>query len=86
MSPHWGEVQVERLRATLLRWIGDLFSGQYDEEYVERRWRVGLKHASIGLDQVYCNVAMSRIRTGRSMHFTETGPAKPLRLTRRPRS
>ena len=59
-----GDAQVQRLKTTLRRWVGDLFLGQYDADYVERRWRVGLRHAEIGLDQVYCNVAMCRIRTG----------------------
>lgn len=59
-----GQVQIDRLKRTLLKWIHDLFSGRYDAEYVERRWRVGLRHVEIGLDQVYCNMAMSRIRGG----------------------
>jgi signal transduction histidine kinase len=59
-----GDVQVQRLKKTLLRWIGDLFSGNYDEDYVQRRWRVGLRHAEIRLDPVYCNMAMGRIRVG----------------------
>src|SRR4051794_18188873 len=59
-----GEAQVERLKTTLRRWVVDLFRGRYDADYVERRWRGGLKHAEIGLDQGYCNVAMCRIRTG----------------------
>ena len=59
-----GDAQIQRLKTTLRRWVCDLFLGQYDADYVERRWRVGLRHAEIGLDQVYCNVAMCRIRTG----------------------
>ena len=29
-----------------------------------RRWRVGWRHVEIGLEQVYTNVALSRLRTG----------------------
>lgn len=58
-----GEAQVERLKTTLLGWLGDLFSGSYDADYVQRRWRVGLRHAEIGLDQIFCNVAMARVRS-----------------------
>jgi signal transduction histidine kinase len=59
-----GNDQVERLKKTLLWWIGDLFSGSYDREYVHRRWMVGLRHAEIKLDPAYCYMAMARIRTG----------------------
>jgi signal transduction histidine kinase len=59
-----GDAQLQRLRTTLLRWFEDLVSGRYDDQYVKRRWQVGLRHAEIGLDQIYCNVAMGRIRGG----------------------
>lgn len=59
-----GPAQIERLKGTLLNWIRELFSGQYDRDYVVRRWRVGWRHVEIGLDQVYTNAALSRLRTG----------------------
>jgi two-component system, NtrC family, sensor kinase len=59
-----GPAQVERLKGTLLAWVRELFSGCYDRAYVVRRWRVGRRHVEIGLDQVYTNVALSRLRTG----------------------
>jgi signal transduction histidine kinase len=59
-----GAAQIERLKGTLIHWIRDLLSGTYDESYVARRWRVGWRHVEIGLDQVYTNVALSRLRTG----------------------
>jgi signal transduction histidine kinase len=57
-----GPKQVERLKATLKMWLGDLFSGTYDAAYVARRWRVGLRHVEIGLNQQFANAALSRIR------------------------
>ena len=57
-----GAAQVERLKGTLRGWVRQLFSGKYDREYVQRRWQVGLRHVEIGLDQVYTNVALSRMR------------------------
>ncbi len=63
-----GPRQVERLQATLKQWLGDLFAGVYDADYVMRRWRVGLRHVEIGLDQQFANAALARIRaslTGR---------------------
>jgi len=59
-----GQAQVERLKGTLVQWLRELFSGMYDADYVTRRWRVGWRHVEIGLEQVYTNVALSRLRTG----------------------
>ncbi len=59
-----GQQQIQRLKGTLLRWIRELLSGPYDEGYVERRWKVGFRHVEIGLDQVYTNMALSRLRRG----------------------
>jgi signal transduction histidine kinase len=59
-----GQAQVDRLKGTLIRWVQELFAGQYDAAYVDRRWKVGNRHVEIGLDQVYTNVALSRLRSG----------------------
>lgn len=59
-----GAAQITRLKGTLNRWIRDLFTGRYDAEFVAVRSRVGWRHVEIGLDQVYTNVALSRIRNG----------------------
>ncbi|MFO0903122.1 MAG: protoglobin domain-containing protein [Pirellulales bacterium] len=59
-----GDVQVARLKGTLLHWLRQLFSGRYDSEYVSRRWSVGLRHVEIGLDQQFTNAALGRMRTG----------------------
>ncbi len=59
-----GEVQIERLKQSLRQWLSELFSGPYDEPYIARRWRVGLRHVEIGLPQVYVAAALSRLRTG----------------------
>jgi len=59
-----GTVQIERLKGTLRNWLQDLVTGPYDSAYVARRWRVGQRHVEIGLDQVYTNVALSRLRLG----------------------
>lgn len=57
-----GNEQIARLKQTLRSWLSDLFTGPYDKEFVERRFRVGQRHVEIRLDQYYANVAMSRIR------------------------
>jgi PAS domain S-box-containing protein len=57
-----GQQQIARLKTTLREWLAELFSGQYDEAYVARRWRVGWRHVEIGLEQVYVNAALARLR------------------------
>jgi signal transduction histidine kinase len=69
-----GAAQIERLKGTLLRWLQDLLAGPYDQDYVTRRWRVGWRHVEIGLDQVYTNVALSRLRRGLMRALDESGP------------
>src|SRR5262245_22689816 len=59
-----GPAQVERLKVTLLGWLRELLRGPYDCDYVVRRWRVGWRHVEIGLDQVFTNAALSRLRRG----------------------
>jgi two-component system, LuxR family, sensor kinase FixL len=59
-----GPAQVARLQASLRRWLDQLFLGEYDHTYVLGRWQVGLRHAEIGLHQVYTNMALSRLRQG----------------------
>lgn len=75
-----GSAQVARLKGTLMRWLEEMFAGPYDEAYVDRRWRVGLRHVQIGLDQVYTNAAMSRLRRGlmAAVATAWTGPAADL--------
>lgn len=58
------QAQIMRLKVTLRQWIEQLFAGPYDRDYVARRWRVGLRHAELGLDQTYVNAALSRLRSG----------------------
>jgi signal transduction histidine kinase len=69
-----GQQQIDRLKGSLVRWLRELFSGRYDQDYVVRRWRVGFRHVEIGLDQVYTNVALSRLRTGLLRGLARTWP------------
>ncbi len=59
-----GPAQVERLKASLGAWLSESFAGNYDPEYIARRWQIGLKHAEIGLNPAYASAAMSRLRNG----------------------
>ncbi len=59
-----GQQQIERLKGTLIQWLRELLGGRYDRDHVARRWQVGWRHVEIGLEQVYTNVALSRLRLG----------------------
>jgi signal transduction histidine kinase len=75
-----GTEQISRLKQSLQRWLAELFSGTYDREYVDRRWRVGYRHVEIGLNQVFTNAALSRLRRGllRAIEARWQGPAEEL--------
>jgi signal transduction histidine kinase len=78
-----GQAQIERLKGTLRQWLRELVSGQYDQNYVARRWQVGWRHVEIGLEQVYTNAALSRLRTGlmRILHENWSGDRAALQET-----
>jgi signal transduction histidine kinase len=69
-----GPEQIRRLKGTLTGWLRELLAGQYDQDYVARRWRVGWRHVEIGLDQVYTNVALSRLRRGLLLALQQRWP------------
>lgn len=81
-----GAEQIARLKGTLIQWIRDLLSGTYDANYVARRWKVGLRHVEIGLEQVYTNVALSRLRTGLVRALHESWPETTMDLKETVRS
>jgi two-component system, NtrC family, sensor kinase len=76
-----GEQQVERLKVTLLAWLHELFSGQYDDAYFQRRWRVGWRHVEVGLEQVYADVALSRLRAGLTEVLSSSSRLTPAEKT-----
>ena len=65
-----GPAQIERLKRTLHAWVRELLSGPYEQEYILRRWKVGFRHVEIGLDQLYADAALSRMR-GRLVELLE---------------
>jgi signal transduction histidine kinase len=72
-----GADQIGRLKGTLVAWLRELLAGPYDPAYVERRWRVGWRHVEIGLDQVYTNSAIARLRKGLLRILQQTWPGDP---------
>ncbi len=59
-----GDEQIHRLKKTLTTWIEQLFTCDYDQDYVASRWRVGGRHVEIGLDQTFAMAALARLRIG----------------------
>jgi len=46
----WSEPgRVERLYGAFEVWYREMFAGVYDEEYAEKRWRIGIVHARYGV-------------------------------------
>jgi signal transduction histidine kinase len=78
-----GQQQIDRLKGTLVQWLRELLAGTYDVNYVAGRWRVGWRHVEIGLEQVYTNVALSRLRAGlvRNLHMGWKGEPSALKET-----
>ncbi len=78
-----GQEQIARLKVTLRQWLRQLLTGPYDSDYVSMRSSIGRRHVIIGLDQVYTNAAMSRLRTGlcEQVSSTWTGSAEDLMRT-----
>jgi two-component system, NtrC family, sensor histidine kinase HydH len=58
-----GAAQIQRLKQTLIRWLGEVMLGPHDEAYFLRRARIGRVHVRIDLPQAYMLTAMDRIRT-----------------------
>jgi transcriptional regulator with PAS, ATPase and Fis domain len=78
-----GQEQVNHLKATLRQWLRQLLTGPYDNEYVLLRSDIGRRHVAIGLEQVYVNAALSRLRNGlcQQLHATWEGSLEEFRCT-----
>ncbi|MFO0787827.1 MAG: protoglobin domain-containing protein [Pirellulales bacterium] len=59
-----GQAQIQRLSHSLRNWLCDSMQGRSDSDYVERRWKIGLRHAEIGLNPAFASAAMARLRNG----------------------
>ncbi len=53
-----GPEQAARLREAHRQWMGELFGGTYDSDYVRRRKRIGQAHVQIAMPQHYMVAAM----------------------------
>lgn len=68
------EAQVLRLKLSLTDWLDGLFAGTYDDEYFEKRSRIGRVHVKVGLEQRYMLGAMNLIRVGLHQAVSDSAP------------
>lgn len=57
-----GPEQVDRLKGTLRLWVVEMVTGPWDQQYYEKRARIGRVHVRVGLSQHYMFGAMNVIR------------------------
>lgn len=71
---------MARLSRSLHAWVAELLSVPYDEANMAARWRVGHRHAEIGLAQRYASLALARLWAGivRSFEREFKGDAQEL--------
>jgi hypothetical protein len=50
-----------KLHTTLTDWYAQIFSGQYDEAYAQRRWIIGLVHVRIGIPPMFVVGSMENV-------------------------
>lgn len=55
--------RVDALRQTHLRWMGELFAGDYGERYFAERWRIGLAHVRVGVKPWWVEAVTSFLRS-----------------------
>ena len=57
------EGRLEALKATHLQWMKDLFSREFNEEYVAFLWNVGRVHAKLHIAPLFVAASMSFLRS-----------------------
>lgn len=58
------EGRVDHLKSTHGQWMHELFGGQYEQAYFDRRYRIGKVHVQVGVPPRYVEAVMNIIRTG----------------------
>jgi signal transduction histidine kinase len=66
-----GTAQVDRLRETLADWLSDVLGGTYDQEYFNRRLRIGMMHVNVGLPQHFMVTGIHLVREEMAKHLSE---------------
>jgi len=58
------EGRVDSLKVTHMRWMNELFCGDYGETYFQSRMRIGYAHVRINLPPYYVEGVMNAMRSG----------------------
>ncbi|MFO0838634.1 MAG: protoglobin domain-containing protein [Phycisphaerae bacterium] len=70
-----GHNQIARLKTSLSEWLWTLFCGDYDQEYYDRRARIGRMHVKVGLRQEYMFGGMDIVRQELEAAIRQVAPA-----------
>lgn len=71
------EGRVDSLKKTHFQWMQSLFAGEYEEQYFESRWRIGMAHVVHGIEPFWMESVMNLIRTSTlEALIEETGSAQ----------
>lgn len=54
--------RVDRLKTTHKRWMSELFAGDYGDDYLANRWKVGLTHVRAGIKPHWVDAVASFLR------------------------
>lgn len=76
------EGRVDTLKATHLRWMESLFSGPYDQAYVEQMYKIGYVHVKVNLPVEFMAGAMTLINNRLSGVLVETYGNDPAYLAK----
>lgn len=68
-----GEEQLRWLQRSMVRWLGGVFGGVYDEGYFAKTEQIGRAHVKVGLPQRYMLTAMALIRSTLASIIDESG-------------
>lgn len=68
-----GAQQIRRLKRSLRTWLFEALECRGDSDFLARRWKIGLRHAEIGLNPAYVAAAVSRLRNGIVGLLAESG-------------
>lgn len=69
-----------KLHQTLVEWYTQIFSGQYDEAYAQRRWIIGLVHVRIGIPPMFVVASIENVYRFSARKLVELGgpPGEPI--------
>lgn len=55
--------RLDQLKRTHMKWMAELFAGEYGAAYLNDRWRIGLAHVRVGVPPMWVEAVVSFLRT-----------------------